>query len=81
MIEQSGGPGWEVEMGRKDSLSATNSAANTNIPAPNSDLPTLLSKFQNLGLSLQDMVALSGNFYFISFHYYLNEFIAFSQYI
>ncbi|EYU45487.1 hypothetical protein ABFS82_14G003100 [Erythranthe guttata] len=55
-----GGPGWEVEMGRKDSLSGSKSAANNNIPGPNSDLPTLLSKFQNFGLTLQDMVALSG---------------------
>ncbi|CAA0824128.1 Peroxidase superfamily protein, partial [Striga hermonthica] len=55
----SGGPGWEVEMGRKDSVGANKAAANSNIPAPNSDLSTLLSKFQNLGLSLQDMVALS----------------------
>ncbi|KAL7080836.1 hypothetical protein ACP275_14G003100 [Erythranthe tilingii] len=55
-----GGPGWEVKMGRKDSLSGSNSAANNNIPGPNSDLPTLLSKFQNFGLTLQDMVALSG---------------------
>ncbi|GFP97231.1 peroxidase 40 [Phtheirospermum japonicum] len=56
----SGGPGWEVEMGRKDSLSASKAAANNNIPGPNSDLATLVSKFQSLGLSLQDMIALSG---------------------
>ncbi|KAK4433858.1 Peroxidase 40 [Sesamum alatum] len=56
----SGGPGWEVEMGRRDSLSASKTAANNNIPGPNSDVATLLSKFQNVGLSLQDMVALSG---------------------
>ncbi|KAL6526470.1 Peroxidase 40 [Orobanche gracilis] len=56
----SGGPGWEVKMGRKDSLSASKTAANNNIPGPNSDLATLVSRFQSLGLSLQDMVALSG---------------------
>ncbi|KZV14728.1 peroxidase 40-like [Dorcoceras hygrometricum] len=55
-----GGPGWDVQMGRKDSLSASLTEANNNIPAPNSDVHTLLSKFQNVGLSLQDMVALSG---------------------
>lgn len=59
-VIQSGGPGWEVQMGRKDSLSGSKTAANNNIPAPNSDLPTLLSKFQNAGLSLQDLIALSG---------------------
>nr|GMD76534.1 peroxidase 40 [Ipomoea batatas] len=56
----SGGPTWEVEMGRKDSISASKTAANNNIPGPNSDVPTLVSKFQNLGLTLQDMVTLSG---------------------
>ncbi|XP_019180782.1 PREDICTED: peroxidase 40 [Ipomoea nil] len=56
----SGGPTWEVEMGRKDSISASKTAANNNIPGPNSDVPTLVSRFQNLGLTLQDMVTLSG---------------------
>ncbi|KAK4388370.1 Peroxidase 40 [Sesamum angolense] len=56
----SGGPGWEVEMGRRDSLSASKTAANNNIPGPNSDVATLLSKFQNVGLSLQELVTLSG---------------------
>ncbi|XP_031098092.1 peroxidase 40 [Ipomoea triloba] len=56
----SGGPTWEVEMGRKDGISASKTAANNNIPGPNSDVPTLVSKFQNLGLTLQDMVTLSG---------------------
>ncbi|KAL0367814.1 UNVERIFIED_CONTAM: Peroxidase 40 [Sesamum radiatum] len=56
----SGGPGWEVEMGRRDSLSASKTAANNNIPGPNSDVATLVSKFENVGLSLQDLVALSG---------------------
>ncbi|KAJ9154623.1 hypothetical protein P3X46_027942 [Hevea brasiliensis] len=56
----SGGPSWEVQMGRKDSLSASKSAAIDNIPAPNSTVATLVTSFQNVGLSLNDMVALSG---------------------
>ncbi|VFQ65101.1 unnamed protein product [Cuscuta campestris] len=56
----SGGPAWEVEMGRKDSLRASQTDANNNIPGPNSDVPTLVSKFQALGLSPLDMVTLSG---------------------
>lgn len=60
MNRQSGGPGWEVEMGRRDSVGASKAAANNNLPAPNSDLPTLLSKFQNVGLSLHHLIALSG---------------------
>ncbi|XP_077222696.1 peroxidase superfamily protein [Tasmannia lanceolata] len=56
----SGGPTWEVPMGRRDSLTASKAAANNNIPAPNSDVATLISKFQNVGLSQKDMVTLSG---------------------
>ncbi|KAG9153207.1 hypothetical protein Leryth_025178 [Lithospermum erythrorhizon] len=56
----SGGPGWEVQMGRKDSLSASKSAANNRIPNPNSDIATLVSKFQAVGLSPRDVVILSG---------------------
>ncbi|KAI3904187.1 hypothetical protein MKW92_040454, partial [Papaver armeniacum] len=55
-----GGPGWDVPMGRKDSLIASKTDANNNIPAPNSDLNTLITKFQNVGLDYTDMVALSG---------------------
>ncbi|OMO58473.1 Plant peroxidase [Corchorus olitorius] len=56
----SGGPSWEVQMGRKDSLGASKAAATNNIPGPNSTVPTLISMFQNVGLSSNDMVALSG---------------------
>ncbi|KAK1269847.1 Peroxidase 40 [Acorus gramineus] len=55
-----GGPTWDVETGRKDGRTVSKSAANNNIPGPNSDVPTLISKFQNTGLSARDMVALSG---------------------
>ncbi|XP_043723723.1 peroxidase 40-like [Telopea speciosissima] len=56
----SGGPGWEVQLGRRDSLTASKAAANNNIPGPNSDVATLVTKFQDVGLTLNDMIALSG---------------------
>ncbi|PON64921.1 Peroxidase [Parasponia andersonii] len=56
----SGGPSWEVQVGRKDSLTASKTLASNNIPGPNSTVSLLLSKFQNVGLDLKDMVALSG---------------------
>uniref|UniRef100_A0A7N0TXP0 Peroxidase n=1 Tax=Kalanchoe fedtschenkoi TaxID=63787 RepID=A0A7N0TXP0_KALFE len=56
----SGGPVWELPLGRKDSLTANINAANTQIPAPNSTLQTLISKFNQQGLDEQDLVALSG---------------------
>ncbi|XP_061357018.1 peroxidase 40 [Gastrolobium bilobum] len=56
----SGGPIWEVQMGRKDGMTASKQAANNNIPAPNSTVDVLVTKFENVGLTLKDMVALSG---------------------
>lgn len=47
-------------MGRRDSFSASKAAATISIPAPNSTVANLAAKFQNVGLTLQDMVALSG---------------------
>ncbi|KAK1364395.1 hypothetical protein POM88_039956 [Heracleum sosnowskyi] len=43
----SGGPGWQVETSRMDSLTASKTAANNDIPGPNSDVQTLVSKFQD----------------------------------
>lgn len=51
-------------MGRRDSLTASITAANNNIPGPNSSVATLVTKFQNVGLTLNDMVTLSGNIIF-----------------
>uniref|UniRef100_A0A1D1XLE8 Peroxidase n=1 Tax=Anthurium amnicola TaxID=1678845 RepID=A0A1D1XLE8_9ARAE len=59
-VALSGGPTWDVELGRKDSLTASKSGPNNNIPGPNSDVKTLVDRFNNVGLSLKDMVALSG---------------------
>lgn len=49
-----------VEVGRRDGVTASLSMATANIPAPTSDVATLVHKFQNLGLSTKDMVVLSG---------------------
>ncbi|XP_047331378.1 peroxidase 40 [Impatiens glandulifera] len=59
-IVLSGGPWWEVQVGRRDSLTASMADANNNIPGPNSDVAALMAKFQNVGLTLVDMVTLSG---------------------
>ncbi|XP_009146264.1 peroxidase 40 [Brassica rapa] len=56
----SGGPNWDVEVGRIDGRTASKQAATTSLPSPNSTVPTLISIFQKLGLSQTDMVALSG---------------------
>ncbi|GLJ14570.1 hypothetical protein SUGI_0235840 [Cryptomeria japonica] len=55
-----GGPTWTVQLGSRDSASASLSGANSNLPSPSSDLSTVISAFQAQGLSTKDMVALSG---------------------
>ncbi|KAI4314813.1 hypothetical protein L6164_027682 [Bauhinia variegata] len=56
-----GGPSWEVPLGRRDSLGASLSGSNNNIPAPNNTFQTILSKFELQGLDIVDLVALSGS--------------------
>ncbi|XP_004307711.1 PREDICTED: peroxidase 4-like isoform X3 [Fragaria vesca subsp. vesca] len=56
-----GGPSWQVYLGRRDSTSASRSAASTSIPPPASNISSLLSSFAAQGLSLRDLVALSGS--------------------
>ncbi|KAL2454669.1 Peroxidase 5 [Abeliophyllum distichum] len=54
-----GGPSWNVNLGRRDSTTASGSVAKTDLPSPFSNLSTLISAFANKGLSARDMVALS----------------------
>ncbi|XP_043719896.1 peroxidase 72-like [Telopea speciosissima] len=56
-----GGPSWEVPLGRRDSRSASLSGSNNDIPAPNSTFQIILTKFKLQGLNIVDLVALSGS--------------------
>jgi len=60
-VVELGGPTWTVLLGRRDSTTASLSAANNDIPPPTSNLSALISSFQAHGLSTKDMVALSGS--------------------
>ncbi|XP_022952812.1 peroxidase 20 isoform X1 [Cucurbita moschata] len=60
-VELRGGPGWQVLLGRKDSLKASFDGANKYIPSPNSSLETLIANFHEQGLDVYDLVALSGS--------------------
>ena len=51
-----------MQLGRRDSTTASLSTANTDLPSPASSLSTLLAAFARKGLSSTDMVALSGAF-------------------
>ncbi|KAK2990435.1 hypothetical protein RJ640_011183 [Escallonia rubra] len=56
-----GGPSWDVPLGRRDSRDASLSGSNSNIPAPNNTFQTILTKFKLKKLNIVDMVALSGS--------------------
>ncbi|GAB2282785.1 Peroxidase 72 [Dionaea muscipula] len=56
-----GGPSWEVPLGRRDSTSASLTGSNSNIPPPTSTFQTLLARFNQQGLDMVDLVALSGS--------------------
>ncbi|KAJ9185459.1 hypothetical protein P3X46_005097 [Hevea brasiliensis] len=55
-----GGPTWNVELGRRDSTTASRAKADSDIPSPFMDLPALINNFKNQGLDERDLVALSG---------------------
>nr|XP_009381204.1 PREDICTED: peroxidase P7-like [Musa acuminata subsp. malaccensis] len=55
-----GGPSWTVALGRRDATTASQSAANSNLPGPGSSLSQLIAAFATKGLNARDMTALSG---------------------
>ncbi|CAB4282081.1 unnamed protein product [Prunus armeniaca] len=56
-----GGPSWTVQLGRRDSTTASLSDANTELPSPSLDLKDLISSFSTKGFSAKELVALSGS--------------------
>ena len=57
---QLSGPTWAVQLGRRDTRTASQSAANSNLPSPSSSAAALVSAFASKGLDSRDLVALSG---------------------
>ncbi|XP_042518348.1 cationic peroxidase 1-like [Macadamia integrifolia] len=56
-----GGSSWTVRLGRRDSTTASLSAANSNLPSAFANITALTSLFSSKGLSAKDLVALSGS--------------------
>ncbi|GLT76489.1 hypothetical protein SLA2020_481420 [Shorea laevis] len=54
------GPSWEVETGRRDGRISNLTDASLNLPAPTSNISQLITSFQQKGLSVKDLVVLSG---------------------
>ncbi|WOK93187.1 peroxidase A2-like [Canna indica] len=59
-VSLSGGPSWDVQLGRRDGTTANKDGANNNLPSPFDALDTLQSKFAAVGLNDVDLVTLSG---------------------
>lgn len=60
-VALTGGPNWEVRLGRLDSLTASQDNSSNIMPSPRSNATTLINLFQKYNLSVKDLVALSGS--------------------
>ena len=60
-VEKCGGPHILVSLGRKDSVSVAVAGDQNNIPSFTIGFTELITTFRNMGLTLQDMVALMGS--------------------
>ncbi|KAI4324109.1 hypothetical protein L6164_023672 [Bauhinia variegata] len=60
-IALTGGPDWEVKLGRLDSLTASQEDSNNIMPSPRANASFLIELFQKFNLSIKDLVALSGS--------------------
>ncbi|KAJ0988628.1 hypothetical protein J5N97_006984 [Dioscorea zingiberensis] len=60
-VSLSGGPTWEVKLGREDSLTASQEASDAVMPSPRANATFLINLFSRFNLSITDLVALSGS--------------------
>ncbi|XP_042494026.1 peroxidase 10-like [Macadamia integrifolia] len=59
-VHLAGGPFWSLPLGRRDGTTASQSAANQQIPSPSEPLENITAKFTSKGLEMKDVVVLSG---------------------
>ncbi|XP_020089998.1 peroxidase 17 [Ananas comosus] len=57
----SGGPYWDVKLGRVDSLTASQEDADRIMPSPRANATSLINLFAQFNLTVTDLVALSGS--------------------
>ncbi|KAL9241365.1 hypothetical protein vseg_015485 [Gypsophila vaccaria] len=60
-VALSGGPDWEVRLGRLDSLTASQADSDAIMPSPRANASALVDLFAKFNLSVKDLVALSGS--------------------
>ncbi|KAF8694737.1 hypothetical protein HU200_037823 [Digitaria exilis] len=58
---RTGGPNWEVRLGREDSLTASQEDSDSIMPSPRANASALIRLFAGLNLNVTDLVALSGS--------------------
>ncbi|EAY89165.1 hypothetical protein OsI_10661 [Oryza sativa Indica Group] len=56
----SGGPDYDVLLGRRDGLVANQTGANSNLPSPFDSISVITARFKDVGLNATDVVVLSG---------------------
>ncbi|KAJ7528850.1 hypothetical protein O6H91_15G023100 [Diphasiastrum complanatum] len=59
-IKQAGGPLYPIELGRRDALTSYAASSQLDLPAFHLNVSGLLQNFDNVGLDIVDLVALSG---------------------
>ncbi|GAB2226115.1 hypothetical protein Droror1_Dr00021906 [Drosera rotundifolia] len=60
-VALSGGPDWDVKLGRKDSVTASQEDSDSIMPSPRANASYLVDLFHRFNLSVKDLVALSGS--------------------
>ncbi|KAK4740875.1 hypothetical protein SAY87_024463 [Trapa incisa] len=58
-----GGTTWTVQLGRRDSTTASFDDATNDLPSPLLDLSDLITAFSNKGFTAKELVALSAGWY------------------
>ena len=53
---QSGGPDYDVLLGRRDGPVANQGGANSNLPSPFDSISVITKKFKDVGLNTNDVV-------------------------
>lgn len=60
ILVQTGGPSYAVELGRLDGKISTVASVQGHLPMPEFNLDQLITMFASNGLTLTDLIALSG---------------------
>ncbi|XP_021746893.1 peroxidase 56-like [Chenopodium quinoa] len=60
VVVETGGSYWDVELGRRDGFVTSNTEALANLPPPFFNISSLINSFNQKGLTIKDLVVLSG---------------------